>query len=114
MNRQRPRTLLFAIDLSPPSLPLLDAAAELAAMLEVELAVWRIEEQRLLEVLKLPWCRRVLHHAAAPVEPCDNDLGRELRLHRQRIEQGLSASAERWQIKCSFSHLRDETGLALF
>lgn len=27
-------------------------------MLEVELAVWRIEEQRLLEVLKLPWCRR--------------------------------------------------------
>lgn len=114
MNRQRPRTLLFAIDLSPPSLPLLDAAAELAAMLEVELAVWRIEEQRLLEVLKLPWCRRVLHHAAAPVEPCDSDLERELRLHRQRIEQGLSASAERWQIKCSFSHLRDETGLALF
>lgn len=39
---------------------------------------------------------------------------RELRLHRQRIEQELSVSAERWQIKCSFSHLRDETGLALF
>ena len=53
-------------------------------------------------------------HAAAPVEPCDSDLERELRLHRQRIEQGLSVSAEHWQIKCSFSHLRDETGLALF
>lgn len=53
MNRQQPRTLLLRRgSSSPPSLPLLDAAAELAAMLEVELAVWRIEEQRLLEVLE--------------------------------------------------------------
>lgn len=113
MNFDRPRTLLLAIDLSPPSLPLLDAAAELAAMLEVDLEVLRVEEQRLFDMLDLPFCRRVLHHAPAPVESRSSDLERELRLHRRRIEQGLSASAGRWQVKCSFRNVRGETGLEL-
>ena len=102
------RRILVALDASPDSLAALEAAAELAAALDAELAGLFVEDVRLVQAAALSLARAVNVPSATEREFDLDAIERELRVQAARIRRELSAIGERLQVRWTMRVARGE------
>ena len=96
------RRILVALDASPDSLAAAAAAAELAALLEAELAGLFVEDIELLRLAESPLARQLDLLTASPRVAAAEDVERQLRVHAERARAELVRLADRAGIRWSF------------
>jgi nucleotide-binding universal stress UspA family protein len=96
------RRILVALDASPASLAALDAAAELANALSVELSGLFVEEVNLLRVAALPSTRAPGSFSGRPAPLERQGVERGIRAEARRAREALAAAAERNLLRWSF------------
>jgi nucleotide-binding universal stress UspA family protein len=98
--------VLVALDTSPHSLAALEAAVELAALFDVELAGVFVEDRELLKLAELPLASEVASFSAT-IRPLDSSSMRlQLRAVAERARRALAASADRARVRWSFRVLQ--------
>ena len=93
--------ILVALDSSPQSLAVLEAAAELAAALQAELAGLFVEDITLLQVAELPLTQQITFSGRLRDVGRD-DIERQFRIQADQGRQALVTLAERLQVRWSF------------
>ena len=96
------RRILVALDASPHSHAALDAAAQLAARFSAELQGLFVEDVNVLRLAELPFAHEVGVFTAARRRLDSRDLERQLRARARRVQQHLTAIAERERLQWSF------------
>jgi nucleotide-binding universal stress UspA family protein len=96
------RRILVALDASPHSQAALDAAAQLAARFRAELQGLFVEDVNLLKLADWPLAREVGLHTATRRRLDVQDLQRQLRAQARRVQERLTAIAERDRLQFSF------------
>lgn len=106
------RRILVALDASPHSLSALRAAARLAASLEAELRGLFVEEEELLRLSSLS-VREVdlLSARTRPLE--ERHVRRHVRRQRRRARREMERTANRREVRWSFSSTRGSVGVEL-
>jgi len=102
------RRILVALDASRHSLAALEAAAELAAILEAELLGLFVEDANLLRLAGLPVAREVRYPFAMPARMDRTRMERALRAQAAQARQALAAASERRHVEWSFRVVRGE------
>jgi nucleotide-binding universal stress UspA family protein len=102
------RRILVALDASSHNLAALQAAADLAAALGVELAGLFVEDERLLRSAELSFARAV-HYPSATERPLErSSIEIELRVQAREARRAMEAAAGRVQVRCSFHTVRGD------
>lgn len=101
-----PRRILVALEAGESAPALLDAAANLAAGLHVELVGLFVEDSELLEAADLPMTRSISSHAQAHLPLDARLMRRALRIWETKAGDALASAAERWRVKWSFRVVR--------
>ena len=102
------RRILVAVDASRHSLAALEAAAELAAILEAELLGLFVEDANLLRLAGLPVAREVRYPFVTPARMDRTRMERALRAQATQARQALAAASERRHVEWSFRVVRGE------
>jgi nucleotide-binding universal stress UspA family protein len=100
------RRILVALDASPSSLIALNAAADLAVALGIELNGLFVEDVNLLRVADLPFARALGTFSGKPQPLERRRLERELRMEASRARNALEAVAKREVLRWSFQVAR--------
>jgi nucleotide-binding universal stress UspA family protein len=100
------RRVLVALDASPSSLIALNAAADLAVALGIELSGLFVEDVNLLRIADLPFARALGTFSGRPQPLERRRLERELRMEASRARNALAAVAERELLRWSFQVAR--------
>ena len=100
------KDILVAVDASPASLGALAIVAELAGILDANLAGLFIEDEDLLSAASLPFSTESRIHSASesPLERAN--IEQQMRLLSATAERALKAEAERWKVRWHFKHIR--------
>jgi nucleotide-binding universal stress UspA family protein len=98
--------ILVALDVSPPSLAILELAISLAARLHAELIALYIEDINLLRLTGLPFVRQVDRLSATALQWDDLQMARALRLQMQQIQQVLHQIPKEVSIRSSLQVVR--------
>jgi nucleotide-binding universal stress UspA family protein len=98
--------ILVAVDASPHSLAALEAAVDLAARFEAELAGLFVEDENLLRLADLPFVYEIGIFSATRRRLESQDLERQLRVQRRRIQRVFTLTTERAQVRWSFRVVR--------
>ncbi|NTW49984.1 MAG: universal stress protein [Chlorobiales bacterium] len=98
--------ILIAIDGSPHSQAALEAAVEMARLLQAELTGIFVEDINLLRLAELPFAREVCRHRATSEKMTLSRIERQLRLQAKEAQQALQKSAERRTVQYSFRVVR--------
>jgi nucleotide-binding universal stress UspA family protein len=98
--------ILVALDTSAHSLAALEAATELAALLQAELVGLFVEDTDLLTLASLPFARELLYAGQAEKQMDGRAMERALRAEAEQIRRALQASAGRRQVQWSFRVVR--------
>ena len=101
-----PRRILVALEAGESAPALLEAAANLAAGLHVELVGLFVEDSELLEAADLPVTRSIPSHAQAHVPLDARLMRRALRIWETKAGDALASAAERWRVEWSFRVVR--------
>lgn len=96
------RRVLVALDASPSSLAVLEAAARLAETLRAELSGLFVEDENLLRIAELPFARAVESFSGTPRPLESRGLERGLRAEASRARRALEIVAERGLLRWSF------------
>ena len=94
--------ILVALDSSPHSLAALEAAAELAALLHVELLGIFVEDINLLRIAELPFSQEVGHYSARRRRLDRGQMAQQLRAQANWARRAFIRAAENREIKWSF------------
>jgi nucleotide-binding universal stress UspA family protein len=94
--------ILVALDTSPHSLAALEAATELAALLQAELVGLFVEDADLLRLASLPFARELLYAGQAEKRMDGLAMERALKAEAEQIRRALQTSAGRRQVQWSF------------
>lgn len=100
------RRILVALDASPQSQAALDAAAQLAVRLRAELQGLFIEDVNLLRLARLPFVREIGFFTAVHRRLDAQSVERQLRARARRVQERLTAIAERDRLQWSFRVVR--------
>mgnify|MGYP006290092847 CR=1 FL=1 len=112
-DRRPIRRILVALDASADSLAGLEAAAQLAAEVEAEIAGLFVEEADLLRVGRLPGTREIPLFAEEPRTLEAGDLERQLRGQARTAQDALRSVAERLKVRWSFRTVRGDVATEL-
>lgn len=96
------RRIVIAIDTSPGSVAALEAAAELAAVLQVDMLGLFVEDINLVRWSRLPFARQVGTTSGAYRRLEGAELERQLRVQAQHAQDILKSTADRFGIRTSF------------
>lgn len=96
------RRILLALSGVGEELAWIEAAADLAASLEAELAALFVEDVDLLRASQLPITWEMGRHSAQLRQMHSARLERTLRIAAGRLEQALQRAAQRRTLRCSF------------
>ncbi len=96
------RRILVALDGSPHSQAALEAAANLAALLEAELMGVFVEDVNLLRLAQLPFAQEVRQFTATVEKLELRNLRRQLRLQAAQAQAELERMADLHSLTCSF------------
>jgi nucleotide-binding universal stress UspA family protein len=107
------RRIVVALDASPHSLAALEAAADLAARMEAELAGLFVEDVELLRIADSPSAREIAYPAASAVPLSRITMERKFRAQSEQIRNTLAAAANRAQVRWSFRTVRGQVTSAL-
>jgi len=100
------RRILVALDTSTDSLAALQAAANLAAIMEAKLMGLFVEDVNLLRLAQLPFAREVCWPTASG-RPLDEErMERELRLRASQARRALAYAAEEAEAEWTFQVVR--------
>lgn len=100
------RRILVALDTSTDSLAALQAAANLAAIMEAKLIGLFVEDINLLRLARLPFAREVCWPTAAGRPLDEARMERELRLRASQARRALAYAAEEAEAEWSFQVVR--------
>jgi len=98
--------ILVALNASPHSLAMLEAAARLAAELEAELMGLFVEDINLLRLAGLPFAREVADISAVARQLDVHAMERALRGQAEQIRRALAQVSERRSLRWSFRAVR--------
>jgi nucleotide-binding universal stress UspA family protein len=98
--------ILVAVDASPHSLAALEAAVDLAARFEAELAGLFVEDENLLRLADLPFVTEIGMFTATRRRIDSEELERQLRVQRRRVRRVFTLTTERAQVRRSFRVVR--------
>lgn len=98
--------IVVAIDGSPYSQAALEAAAEMARMLQAELTGIFVEDINLLRLAELPFVREVSLHRATSEKITVSQIERQFRLQAKEARESLQRSAEQRTVQYSFRVVR--------
>jgi nucleotide-binding universal stress UspA family protein len=104
------RRILVALDATPASLAALNAAADIANALGIELGGLFVEDVNLLRVAELPSTRALGSFSGTPVPLEPRGVERGLRAEARRAREALAAVAERNFLRWSFHVARGMVG----
>ncbi len=96
------KRILVALDASPHSLAALEAAAELAARFQAELAGLFVEDENLIRVANLPFVSEIGIFSATRRRIGSREIERQIRVQRRRVRRTFTATTQRAQIAWSF------------
>ena len=96
------RRILVALDASPHSLAALQAAAELARLLDAELVGVFVEDINLIRLAELPISRQVSLYSTTPKNYGPEEVERELHVQAERARKALATMAQRARLRSSF------------
>jgi len=102
------RRILVALDSSPHSLAALEAAVDLAASVEAELAGLFVEDIELLRMADSPFARELLYPSATAAPVNRATMERKLRAQSEQARAALAAAAQRAQVPWSFRTVRGQ------
>jgi K+-sensing histidine kinase KdpD len=102
------RRILVALDASPRSLPVLKAAAELAARMEAELFGLFVEDIELLRLADSPYARELLYPSATEAPLTRATMEFKLRALSEEARKALATVAGRARCQWSFRTVRGE------
>jgi nucleotide-binding universal stress UspA family protein len=100
------RRILLAIDASPHSLAALNAAAELAALLDAELLGLFVEDINLLKLADLSFSRQVGFHSASARQFSRQQIEQELRAQANRAKKALAIASQKARVRSNFKVVR--------
>ncbi len=100
------RRILVALDASPHSIAALEAAAELAAHFQAELAGLFVQDVNLLRLAELPFAREVGFFSATRRRLDSRGLERQLRVRARQMRRRLTGLAEETRLQWSFQVAR--------
>lgn len=98
--------ILVAVDASPHSLAALEAAVDLAARFEAELAGLFVEDENLLRLADLPFVTEIGMFTATRRRIDSEELERQMRVQRRRVRRVFTLTTERAQVRRSFRVVR--------
>jgi nucleotide-binding universal stress UspA family protein len=107
-ERQSPsiERILVALDASPHSLAALEAAVDLAARFQAELAGLFVEDENLLRLADLPFVSEIGVFTATRRRIDSKELERQMRVQGRRVRRVFTLTTERAQVRRSFSIVR--------
>ncbi len=108
MTEEAIRRILVALDTSPHSLAALEAASELAAILQAELTALFVEDADLLRLANLPCARELLYAGQAEKAVDGRAMERALKAEAEQIRRSLQSIAGRREIQWSFRVVRGQ------
>jgi nucleotide-binding universal stress UspA family protein len=100
------RRILVALDASPRSLSALQAAVELAAKTEAELAGLFVEDEDLLSLAEAPFAREILYSTASQVALNRSGMERKFKAQAEQARKALAAAADRARVRWTFRTVR--------
>ena len=98
--------VLVALDASPHSLAALEAAADLAARFQAELAGLFVEDENLLRLADLPFVSEIGLFTATRRRIDGEELTRQIRVHSRRVRRIFTVTTERAHLRWSFRVVR--------
>lgn len=98
----RVRRILVALDASPQSLAAMEAAAQLAAVLQAELEGLFVEDINLYRLAELPFSYEVGSYSARARRIDAEGIRRQLQAHARRARRRMIALAEQRNLRWSF------------
>jgi nucleotide-binding universal stress UspA family protein len=98
----RIRRILVALDASPQSLAAMEAAVQLAAILQADLEGLFVEDINLFRLAELPFSHEVGSYSARARRINSEDIRRQLHAHAQLARRRMLALAERSNLRWSF------------
>ena len=100
------RRILVAVDASPHSLAALEAAVDLAARFQAELAGLFVEDENLLRLADLPFVSEIGIFTASRRRIEGEELERQIRVQRRRVRQVFTIQTDRAHVTRSFRVVR--------
>lgn len=107
------RRILVALDASPQSLAALEAATELAARMEAELAGLFVEDVELLRIAESGAAREIAYPSATEAPLNRSLMERKWKAQSEQIQNALAAAAHRAKIRWSFRTVRGHVTAAV-
>ena len=104
----RIRRILIALDSSPHSLAALEAAIDLAARMEAQLAGLFAEGVELLRMADAPFARELLYPAAKEAPMNRAAMEHKLRAQSEQARKALATAADRAQVQWTFRTVRGQ------
>jgi nucleotide-binding universal stress UspA family protein len=96
------KRILVALDASPHSLAALEAAVDLAARFQAELAGLFVEDENLIRLAELPFVSEIGIFSATRRRIGSREIERQIRVQRRRVRRTFTATTQRAQIAWSF------------
>ncbi|NIV32483.1 MAG: universal stress protein, partial [Anaerolineae bacterium] len=100
------RRILVALDASPHSLAALEAAVDLAARFEAELAGLFVEDENLLRLADLPFVSEIGVFTATRRRVDGGEMERQIRVQGRRVREIFTVRTRRAQVTWSFRVVR--------
>jgi nucleotide-binding universal stress UspA family protein len=100
------KRILVALDASPSSLVMMEAAVELARRYHAELIGIYVEDINLLRLSELPFAREIGHYSASLRSFNNPEVKRQLRAHQRWVQQALARKAGQANIQWSLRVVR--------
>jgi len=100
------KRILVALDASPHSVAALEAAVDLAARFQAELAGLFVEDENLLRAANLPYVQEVGHFSATRRRVDIEEMERQIRVQSRRVRQIFTVTTRRAQVTWSFRAVR--------
>ena len=100
------KRILVALDASPHSLAALEAAVDLAARFQAELAGLFVEDENLLRLADLPFVSEVGIFTATRRRIDGKELERQIRVQSRRARRVFTVTTERARVRWSFRVVR--------
>jgi nucleotide-binding universal stress UspA family protein len=98
--------VLVAIDASPHSLAALEAAVDLAARFQAELAGLFVEDENLLRLAELPFVHEIGLFSAIRRRIEGEEMRRQIRVQTRRVRRVFTLTTERAHVRRSFRVVR--------
>lgn len=106
IQRRIEERIVVAVDASPHSLAALRAAAQFAALIQVELYALFVEDSDLLRVSTLPFWQEIGSFSATARQLDRQSIERTLRARANKVQQVLAQLADQMQVQWSFQVMR--------